>query len=580
MGVVPATVLAYFFACKFEFNPEFQLLPPNFPKNLTLELSNFVNWADEIVVEDIWTAYPESAAQVLMLTNWAVDHNYTIRASGAMHNWSPLTVDILKTFASDKGIFKYLFPGSNLRNNVGKTILVKTMNYLNNMEIISAGDQNASFWAQPGILLVDLLKTLERHKLGILNYPAIGEITLGGALAIGAHGTGAPAKYETLSKGHTYGSLSNLVIAFTTIVYDKDSNKYVLKEFHRSEATSGAFLVHLGKTFVTNVTMRAGPLQYVRCQSFTDISAQELFDENNGLRSIPNFLNRSGRIEVIWFPFTSNPWLKVWTVSETKPEASLYVHEAYNYPFTDRFPEALALILGKITSWWDNVKIINRLYMKFITFGLTVTGTWDIWGASPNVFFYVKPETLKMTESGWAIVTSRSDVRKALQIFYELYTSILDKYSRKNRYPMNGPLGVRITGVDNPQDVGIDQAQTCGICSSRPVLNKPELDTVIWLNILTFRTSYEFTMFVEEIQNSLNENFDGAWAVVRVEWSKGFAYSSLHSSAWTNQTHLKDIIPGSWTDWESSKDTLNQFDPFQVFSNQLLNTLFQARKDL
>ncbi|CAG7662735.1 unnamed protein product [Allacma fusca] len=70
--------------------------------------------------------------------------------------------------------------------------------------IISEYDQNVSFWAQPGILLGDLLRTLKRHKLGFLNHPVIGEITLGGALAIGAHGTGIPIENESLSKGHTY----------------------------------------------------------------------------------------------------------------------------------------------------------------------------------------------------------------------------------------------------------------------------------------------------------------------------------------------------------------------------------------
>src|SRR5205085_12508200 len=57
--------------------------------------------------------------------------------------------------------------------------------------------------------------------------------------------------------------------------------------------------------------------------------------------SFADFFNRSGRIEIIWFPFSENPWLHVLTVSPEKPASSIAVSTPYNYPFADHVPDAL-----------------------------------------------------------------------------------------------------------------------------------------------------------------------------------------------------------------------------------------------
>ena len=49
--------------------------------------------------------------------------------------------------------------------------------------------------------------------------PAPGDITIGGALAIDAHGAALPANGETQVSGSTYGSLSNLVTSLTAVVW-------------------------------------------------------------------------------------------------------------------------------------------------------------------------------------------------------------------------------------------------------------------------------------------------------------------------------------------------------------------------
>jgi FAD/FMN-containing dehydrogenase len=65
---------------------------------------------------------------------------------------------------------------------------------------------------------------------------------VGGALAIDAHGTFVPAA-GSLATGHTGGSLSNLVLRFTAIVWDPAAGAYVSKSFDRSHPDAPAFLM-------------------------------------------------------------------------------------------------------------------------------------------------------------------------------------------------------------------------------------------------------------------------------------------------------------------------------------------------
>jgi hypothetical protein len=74
----------------------------------------------------------------------------------------------------------------------------------------------------------------------------------------------------------------------------------------------------------------------LRCESRTDVSAATLFAAPTAAQPVPpnsfaEFFNRTGRVEIIWFPFSwepppllplaepVNPWLHVWTNSPEKP---------------------------------------------------------------------------------------------------------------------------------------------------------------------------------------------------------------------------------------------------------------------
>ncbi len=198
--------------------------PPNFPADLPLYKQAFQNWSGEIVLQDVWTAAPRSAADVLHVVNWARANGYKVRPRGHMHNWSPLTLD----------------PAAGTAN----LVLLDTTQSLTAVSVDTSSSP-ARVTAQTGVSLESLLATLETSNLGLVAVPAPGDITLGGALAIDAHGTAVPAAGETRQPGQTYGSLSNLVVSLTAVVFDSGSQQYVLRTFQRSDPDIGALLAHL-----------------------------------------------------------------------------------------------------------------------------------------------------------------------------------------------------------------------------------------------------------------------------------------------------------------------------------------------
>ncbi len=377
--------------------------PPNFPQGIALFQQAYQNWSKEIMLDATWVCSPKTADDVVTLVNWAHEHGYQIRPRGAMHGWTPLTVQ--------NG------------TNVDKVILADTMTHLNAVTVNPSGS-TGTVTAGAGATIDAIVTELQKHDLGFANLPAPGVLSIAGALAVNAHGAALPADGQSTEPGHTYGSLSNLVTELTAVVWD--GNAYVLRTFRRDDPKILPMLTNLGRTFLTSVTLQAGPNFRQRCQSFTDIPWQELFAAKgaNG-RTFEKFVAESGGAEAIWYPFTDKPWMKVWTVSPTKPDSangslgsagslvgkppqSREVTGPYNYVFSDNLPEPVTDILGQINAGNPSIApAFGQIMYTTTVAGLAATNSSDIWGWSKDVQFYIKATTLRLTEGGGAVVAPR-----------------------------------------------------------------------------------------------------------------------------------------------------------------------------
>lgn len=524
--------------------------------------TDFLNWSKETSGKNILSCVPKNISELLKVINWAMDNSFKVRPLGIQHNWSRLTID------------------NNGDNS--DVVLVDMTKYFNAITITKNGDYGY-VTAQTGIQMESLVTALQKKKLGFYSMPAPGDLTLGGVLAIGGHGTGIPSINEKLSVGGSWGTVSNNIIEMKAIVWDESVEQYVLKTFERSDPEISAFMVHVGRAFIYEVKLQVPRDRRLRCQSFVNVPATELFSlDSENTRTYSSYLDKCGRAEIIWFPFTTTPWLKIWTETPTYTTTSKPVHSPFNYPFSDNIPVQVSDLVKKINNGCPELTpALGKLMMNLVDIGLGATISGDLWGWSKDVLMYIKPDTLRVTANGYVIITKRENIQKVLNDYVTKYEDLVEKYKEANSYPMNGPVEIRVTGLDNPEDSNIINAVPAALSAARPVDAHPEWDVAIWLDNLTMPDTPDSLNFYNEMEEWVFSNYSGDYATVRVEWSKGWGYSS--KDAWDNETVINDYIPNSLTnditdgyDWNFARETLDKYDPFYLYSSPLTRKLFKA----
>jgi len=532
--------------------------PPGFPTSIPLYQEAYQNWSGEIAISALWTCAPTSPADVVTVANWAAANGYKVRPRGEMHNWSPLTVAATETCGN-------------------KVVLLDTTEYLTAVTINGTGSP-ATVTAQTGVTMLQLLTDLENAGLGLTANPAPGDLTLGGVLAIDGHGTAIPATGETLLAGHTYGSVSNLILSLTAVVWN--GSAYALATFERNDPRIQPLLAHVGRSFVTAVTLQVGANQRLQCQSWINQAASTLFaPAGSSGNTMTSYLNSAGRVEAIWFPYTSNPWLKVWTVSPNQPLFSVEVTSPFNYPFSDNVPSSLLQLVTEIQQGDPAaVQQLGPLQYDIVSAGLILDGVWDIWGWSKNLTLYVRPTTLRVTANGYAVITSRANIQRVINDFYVFFLARQAAYQAEGLYPMNGPVEIRVTGLDQPADVQMAGALSPQLSALRPRPDQTGWNVAVWFDILTLPGTPSADAFYRDVEQWMQTNYSGTYACVRPEWSKGWAYTT--SAAWSDPTMLGTTIPNAFRagqavgdNWDSALKALDQYDPYRLFAAPLHDML-------
>ena len=565
---------------------------PDFPAGVPLGQYAFTNWADDLTVQNVWTCAPRTPRDVVDVCNWAAAHNVQVRARGVMHGWSPLTVT----------------PGMSTES----VLLVDlTKSLWQTTFIPAASGQPPSVRVGTGVLMIDLLRFLEAQHGGggsapgysFPHTPAPGNLTVGGVLAINGHGTAVPTPPAD-DLPSSYGSMSNQILELTAVVTDPDSStpdRYALKTFTRGGSDDQAFLTHLGRALVVEAVLQVVPNYAMRCQSITSLTAATLFQPGNAsgpppADSFAEYVERFGRVEIIWFPFTDNPWLHVWQVAPEQPGGSRQTSGPYNYPFADYLNDTLQKILRdgfKSGGLGPLTPDLGQAMFTTTDRGLDGKGfagnagvypvSRDIWGPSKDTLLYIQDTTLKVTANGYAIQIRKADLQQAVHDFIAEYQALVAKYRQQRQYPANSALEIRVTGLDDPGQVTVPPGQT----ASTPVISSLTYDDVarangwdvaLWLDVLSIPGTPYANEFYTDLEAWLLERFTGSAGRVFPEWSKGWGYTS--AGPWTSETfiqHVRDAYTsGRASDqtWSWQVSTLAKYDRSNLFGNPFLDTLF------
>jgi FAD/FMN-containing dehydrogenase len=250
----------------------------------------------------------------------------------------------------------------------------------------------------------------------------------------------------------------------------------------------------------------------------------------------------------------------------------------YNYVFADVIPETLSGLIKEILEGDGAITpTFGQAELDIVAAGLVSTLTADIWGWAKDLLLYVKPTTLRVTANGYAVLTSRASIQQVIYDFITYYQSQVAVYQADGNYPMNGPVEIRVTGLDTPGDVEMAAALSPQLSALRPRPDQPGWDVAVWFDILTMPGTPTSDEFYQDVEQWMFSHYTGSYAAVRPEWSKGWAYTD--TAAWSDPTMLGTTIPAAINagqsagdNWTSALAALDSYDPHKVFSNAFLSS--------
>jgi hypothetical protein len=376
--------------------------------------------------------------------------------------------------------------------------------------------------------------------------------------------------------------MSNRVLEMTALIWDEDSQAFIPRRFDRRDRDIAALLTQLGRSFITEAVLAVEPNHKLRCQSRVDIPVSELFVPPGSFgRKASDFIDHSGRFVAFWYPYSEGVWLRIWTPTPHKPPLSREVDSPYNYFFTGHLPAQLTELAERIISGNPEVgPTFSQLSFAGTAAALTATNSSDLWGAAKNTLLYIEPETLRATQMSYAILTRRENVQQVLHDFTQECQRRLNDVLSQERYPVNLPLELRVSGLDWPDDIGFAEAQTPLLSALSPVASQPQWDAAVWIGVITLTETSDQYAFFHDLEQWMQQHFNGDEAMLRPEWSKGWAYSD--TASWVDPALIHEVIPAAYRDgkhngdWDTALSILDRHDPLRVFSNDFLDSLLQG----
>ncbi len=122
---------------------------------------------------------------------------------------------------------------------------------------------------------------------------------------------------------------------------------------------------------------------------------------------------------------------------------------------------------------WYLAPVLGAAQLQVASLGLAATASADLWGPSKNTLLYLRPTTLRVTANGYAVLTARTGVQRVVHEFTRFYRERLAAHAARGRFPVNGSVEIRVTGLDDPADAGVPGARAPLLSALRPSAEHP-----------------------------------------------------------------------------------------------------------
>ena len=542
--------------------------PEGFPATVPIDRITFRDWSGFVDVPNVQIARVASDQDVADVCTWAAQAGYTVRAVGKGHNWSPIL----------------LSPTTPANAQV---MLIDTTQLNATSFAVVNGVPSATFGT--GITMNDAtayLETLDNNGTSpakgysLPHMPAPGGLTIGGVLAIGGHGTLVSSSGEQLE---TAGCLSNLITSFDAVVTSPDGAdnvRYTVRHFERADTDSAAFLVHLGRAFVTAVTINVVPNYSLQLHCLFP-NASDLFAQPSEASiaesgsTFASMLDEYGRVEVLWFPYNLQAFVQC--NMRQSAQTGQQVPGPYNYPWMQISALENDAIRAALFEWPELTPVFGAVEF---TIAETQQHGCVLNGTARDLELYLMDSTLRVSLFGWALQLPRADVQLVASQFYDKVKSMLEVGRSSWKYPINAALEIRCTTIDTHDALLPAGSPPPALSAAHSVApNDATLDTVIWLNVGTMTATPGANEFYTELEQwMLNVWGSQTPNRLRPEWSKAWAYTN--DGPWTN-TAVIDSIRDSYNQpngdsytlkWAAA--TLSRYDASNIFTNPLLQSVF------
>ena len=105
-------------------------------------------------------------------------------------------------------------------------------------------------------------------------------------------------------------------------------------------------------------------------------------------------------------------------------------------------------------------------------------------GTSRDLLLYIKSTTAWYSMIGYTIQVSPDNLQAAVYEFFTRLHGDIEAAARQARYPVNGPVEMRVTTTDEVSTLGIGRASPATLSVCNPV--DKGRDLVLWVDSLTF----------------------------------------------------------------------------------------------